>query len=208
MRRTSRGPEPSDSPHVQARDRPTSTSRGSSKLPRTFADHDTCSSTEHAYREASDLRKRVELTRELSNPSRTFRAAIGLAAKLGKGSGKRDAVSRSAQYGGARQIQTRLGPDELMELIAAYQAGVAVKQLAADFRISRSTVTAHMTRHGVRLHYPALTPDEVSEAARLYREGQSLANVGQYYGVAPSTINKVLREAGVPLRDTHGRERK
>jgi len=46
---------------------------------------------------------------------------------------------------------------------------------------------------------------QVDEAVRLYEEGWSLAWVGERIGVTARTVQLRLREAGVRMRDTHGR---
>ena len=73
-----------------------------------------------------------------------------------------------------KQVQHRLGSEEIDQLVAQYQAGAKVNDLAARFRINRYTVNQHIERAGVRLHYPALSPEEIEDAARLYMSGESL----------------------------------
>ena len=43
------------------------------------------------------------------------------------------------------------------------------------------------------------------QAKQLYAEGYSLAVIGKQLGLSPTTIGTVLQEAGVRLRDNHGR---
>ncbi len=103
-----------------------------------------------------------------------------------------------------RQIQHRLSTDEVQRLIQLYTQGELIDDLAAQFRISRTTVMNHVERAGAPRRRNALT-DRFDEARQLYDEGWSLAKIGQHLGVNASTVWHALRKAGVPMRDTHGR---
>jgi hypothetical protein len=84
------------------------------------------------------------------------------------------------------------------ELVSSYLAGAKVKDLAVRHRINRS---------GVRRHYPALLPEEVTEAARLYRSRKSLLDVGDHFGAQASTSRTYPLNAGIEMRDRHGKKR-
>jgi predicted ArsR family transcriptional regulator len=45
-----------------------------------------------------------------------------------------------------RQVQNRLGPYEIDELVQAREAGATIRELAAQFRIHRTTVMKHLQR--------------------------------------------------------------
>ena len=107
----------------------------------------------------------------------------------------------------SKQVQHRLGSEEVDQVVADYQAGAKIKDLAAQYRINRSTVLEHIRRARVRKHYPALIPEEVDEAAQLYLSGQSLVSVGEQFGVNASTVRTALVRAGVEMRDCQGRVR-
>ncbi len=47
----------------------------------------------------------------------------------------------------------RLSPADVHELIAAYEAGATISQLAADLGVHRTTVAAHLDRHQVPRHH-------------------------------------------------------
>jgi hypothetical protein len=51
--------------------------------------------------------------------------------------------------------------DQVLELNAAYRAGVPINALAVQLQIHRSTVLDHVTRTGTRRRYPALVPVEI-----------------------------------------------
>ncbi|HEY1644794.1 MAG TPA: hypothetical protein VGF75_00225 [Candidatus Saccharimonadales bacterium] len=51
----------------------------------------------------------------------------------------------------SKQIQHRLKPEEIDQLVNAYKAGELVKDLADRFLIHRTTVIEHVKRSGVKL---------------------------------------------------------
>jgi DNA-binding CsgD family transcriptional regulator len=98
-------------------------------------------------------------------------------------------------------IQRRLGPDEVIELVAAYRQGIPVEELAASFQINRTTVLGHVRRHGVpKRDRRALRQDDVERAVTLYAEGRSADWVAAELWVAPGTVRRALKDAGVTLR--------
>ena len=98
-------------------------------------------------------------------------------------------------------MQLRLGPGEVADLVAAYRTGVPVEELAASFRVNRTTVLGHVRRHGVpKRDRRALKGDEVDRAVALYARGQSADVVAAQLGVAASTVRRALNDAGVALR--------
>ena len=50
-----------------------------------------------------------------------------------------------------RQVQRRLRPPEIAELVAGYRAGATIYELAGEFRINRNTVSATLEREGIPL---------------------------------------------------------
>ncbi|MDA8075027.1 MAG: hypothetical protein M0Z40_07315 [Actinomycetota bacterium] len=94
------------------------------------------------------------------------------------------------------------------ELAAAYCQGVPVEELAASFRINRTTVLGHVRRHGVpKRDHRALRQDDVDKAVKLYAEGRSAEWVAEEMEVAASTVRRALKDAGVVLRPS-GRQRR
>lgn len=97
-------------------------------------------------------------------------------------------------------VQRRLGPDEVTELVAAYRQGVPVAELAASFRVNRTTVLGHVRRHGVpRRNRRALLQVDVDRAVKLYAEGRSAEWLAEELRVAPTTVRRALKDAGVSL---------
>lgn len=81
-----------------------------------------------------------------------------------------------------RQAQRRLSPAELEALIAEYEAGARVCELAKVYDLHRTTVARHIARAGKTR--PVMTEAQIDEAVVLYRDGWTLHNVGQHLGVA------------------------
>jgi hypothetical protein len=99
-----------------------------------------------------------------------------------------------------RQHQRRLSMTEVTKLVSAYEQQASVKELAQQFGIHRTTVTALLQRHGVELRHSGLEPTEVQAAANLYRQGWTLARLGEMLGADSTTIWRMLRAAGVKMR--------
>jgi predicted DNA-binding protein (UPF0251 family) len=60
-------------------------------------------------------------------------------------------VERSAPTPRAKQTQRRLTPVEELEAIDAYRSGLTVYEVGEKFGIHRTTVSAIMQRHGVKM---------------------------------------------------------
>jgi DNA-directed RNA polymerase specialized sigma24 family protein len=102
-------------------------------------------------------------------------------------------------------IARRLKDAEVDELVAAYEAGATVYQLADRFRINRRTVSKIIKRRGVETRWQRLTEADVDEAEHLYAQGWSLARVGERLGVSDDTVRLRLLKRGVQMRDPHWR---
>jgi hypothetical protein len=103
-------------------------------------------------------------------------------------------------------VQTRLTVDAIDQLVADYRDGATVPQLADRFQVHRTTVSAHLQRHGVprRANRRKLTDKQIAEAAKLYVAGWSTAKVGKQFNVSAETALQTLRKAGVPIRARNG----
>jgi len=97
-----------------------------------------------------------------------------------------------------RQAQRGLSPTDVEALIAEYEAGARVCELAKVYDLHRTTVAKHVARAGKTR--PVMTEAQIDEAVVLYRDGWTLHNVGQHLGVADQTIRRVLVERGVTIR--------
>jgi uncharacterized protein (DUF433 family) len=117
------------------------------------------------------------------------------------------AGQRLVAPGRPKQVQRRLRPHEVEELIEAYQAGATVYELGAHFGMNRKSVSIILEREGIPRRYNLLTGPDLERAVELYGQGDSLATIGAVFDINPSTVRKALLEAGVGMRDCHGRER-
>ena len=105
-------------------------------------------------------------------------------------------------------VQRRLAPGEVADLVAAYRQGIPVEELAASFRVHRTTVLGHVRRHGVpKRQGRALQGGDVNRVAQLYAAGKSADWVAAQLGVAASTVRRTLKDAGVALRPGGRRRR-
>ena len=101
-----------------------------------------------------------------------------------------------------RQLQRRLPAELVSELLAAYQGGASLSELSGKFQVHRTTVMAHLDRHGVprRGQQRKLTGQQVIQASQLYRSGWSLVKIGDHFQVDAATVRRALRRAGFQLR--------
>ena len=143
----------------------------------------------------------VDLQGRLSNPPYDFgRAVKALQRMLVR--------PRQDQPGGQRvvQVQRRLKPAEVDELVLMYEAGSSVPVVAESFGINRETVSLHLQRRGVRRRANArkLGIEGAEVAVALYAAGNSLSTVGSHLGVDAATVRRELANAGVPIRKRPG----
>lgn len=97
---------------------------------------------------------------------------------------------------------TRLQPNQIAELLADYQAGTHLRELATKYAVSESTVKRHIRASGVEHRKTrALARDQIQEAARLYvHDGWSILKLSKHLHCAEDTVRKALRNEGVELR--------
>jgi hypothetical protein len=91
--------------------------------------------------------------------------------------------------------------------VEAYLAGATVYELAGRFGIHRNTVSSILERAGGPPPLQLADRATLIGPSGLYHEGDSPATIGQLFEIDPSTVRKALIEAGVRMRDTHGRQR-
>ncbi|WP_459986867.1 hypothetical protein, partial [Nocardioides sp. AN3] len=84
----------------------------------------------------------------------------------------------------------RLNETQLNRLVAGYEGGATVFELAAEFGIGRNTVALQLKGAGVTMRRSGHTPTdaEVDETVRLYKSGLSLAKMGQRLGFVARTV--------------------
>jgi transposase-like protein len=103
-----------------------------------------------------------------------------------------------------RQVQRRLSPDETSKLIAGYEAGDHVKELALRHNLHRETISKILTRHGIARPPKGIPPELIAGVAADYKNGLSLATIGNKLSVEPATVALALRKAGIELRPRRG----
>lgn len=103
------------------------------------------------------------------------------------------------------QRQNHLDPAAQLEVVAAYQAGASMNEVARAFKMHRTTVVAILKRHGVPQRPRVMSPEQVQAARELYESGLPLAAVGERLGFNGLTIANRLRALGVQLRGPNER---
>jgi predicted DNA-binding protein YlxM (UPF0122 family) len=143
----------------------------------------------------------VEVTGQLSN--------FGVREKLLKLHESRSTpcAGFSESVSSGHRSQHWLTKTEFTDLLAGYEHGGAINELAARYRISRTTVMKHLDRAGVPRRWRKLETTDIDRAKVRYGTGLSLAEVAAAFEVYPSTIHAAFRKAGVTMRDPHGRQR-
>lgn len=146
-------------------------------------------------------RLRVDVVQVLSNP---LHPAFRLLADYRGISLVEAMVQRPMTEHRPVRVQHWLEPDEIAELVATYQAGATIDELAARFAVHRTTVMGHLGRSGVTRRQRGLAPEQVEEAARFYLGGWSLARVGDHFQVGAETVRRNLMSAGCTIRPRPG----
>jgi DNA invertase Pin-like site-specific DNA recombinase len=112
--------------------------------------------------------------------------ALGLVTGWG-GKGRPEAPQRAI-----RHTPQPLDPDQVSELVAAFEAGVEVKQLATVYGINRSTVQDHLKRRGVRRRRRKLNGAAIEKIVGLYLQGWTIEAIGPELRVGASTVRRAL----------------
>lgn len=102
-----------------------------------------------------------------------------------------------------RQGQRRLTPEQIKQLVARYQAGATVYELADEFKCDRTTVSKKLKDAGITLRRTPPTESQIDEMVRLYESGLSLERTGEKVGFTAHTVLTYLRRRGVQTRGTH-----
>jgi DNA invertase Pin-like site-specific DNA recombinase len=102
-----------------------------------------------------------------------------------------------------KQENHRLSAEQVAQLVAAYQAGGKVTQLARQFGVHRFTVYRLLKQAGV-LRARGIQVEDLPDVVRLYEAGWSPARLADEYGVVVSTVASTLRKAGVTIRPRPG----
>ena len=103
-------------------------------------------------------------------------------------------------------VARRLSPDTIQQLVEDYRCGMPSTQLTIKYHLGKGTVLRLIRARGIQLRRQPMTDSEIHQAIKLYSQGLSLATVGERLGYDPTVIWHALTRAGVPRRDSHGRE--
>jgi hypothetical protein len=84
--------------------------------------------------------------------------------------------------------QTSITPTLRAELVARYEAGATIRELAAWSGAHRQTVVRHLVRAGIESRNQGLTCEQAKVAAGLYLDGLTLVEIASRLGFrrAPS----------------------
>jgi hypothetical protein len=104
--------------------------------------------------------------------------------------------------------EERLGPETVAQLVADYEAGATSLDLMASYSLGKGTVLRLLRQHGATLRQQPLTTEQIAKSIELYQQGWSLAKIGRLFGREHTVIRAVLVRAGIPRRDSHGRQRR
>jgi transposase-like protein len=115
-------------------------------------------------------------------------------------------VGRSTRDDPGPPVQRHLTPSDFETVVAQYQCGRSLKDLAREFGVHHRTVADYLERLGIarRVNFPKLSPADVKRAAAQYGAGESLAAVGKVLKVDASTVQWALKRAGIPIRPRPG----
>jgi len=102
------------------------------------------------------------------------------------------------------QRQRRLDDQERTQLLASYNEGVMISDLAEMFGISQSAALANLARLGAEPRR-GIVQRRLEEARSLYAQGWSLSRLGRHFGVNPATVRYTFVKAGVRMRPRPGR---
>jgi len=91
-------------------------------------------------------------------------------------------------------------------VVAGYQSGRSLNDLAREFGVYRRTVADHLERLSIarRLNLPKLSAADVKRAITRYQAGDSLVTLGKALNVDASTVQRALRRAGIQIRPRPG----
>lgn len=146
----------------------------------------------------------MDLSGQLSNPQ----PALEAVADQDIGTPAQRSPEKAQLPGGVPQPRQRtakpLKPAQVDALVAGYEAGKTMNELAAEYGIHRVTVSSNLRRAGTSLRRPGLNAKQIVEAAGLYEAGWSSGRLAERFGVSYDTVLRALRQSEVPIRPRRG----
>ncbi len=98
---------------------------------------------------------------------------------------------------GRRARQLRHAETE--QLVQRYLEVRNMREVAREFRVSRTTVAKLLDERGIDTS-PGMTKADRETAARLYAQGLSSGQIGKQLGFDNHTILNAIRNAGITVR--------
>jgi DNA-directed RNA polymerase specialized sigma24 family protein len=114
-------------------------------------------------------------------------------------SGASSEPAARARPGTARRLRS----DDLDALVAGYEAGKTMKELAGEFGVSRQTVGGHLRRAKVPVRRAGLVSGQLAEVVALYESGWTSRELAERFDVSSDTVLRTLRRQGVEVRSRH-----
>jgi hypothetical protein len=151
------------------------------------------------------VRNRVALNGQLLNPPPALCQLADLA--IGTPEGLVPENARPAPPAPRPKSRTArpLEPVQVDTLLASYQTGKTMKDLATEFGIDRRTVSTHHLRQaGIGTRRGGLDENQMIEAAQLYEADWSSGRLAERFGVSADKVLKMLWRAGVAIRPRRG----
>ena len=99
-----------------------------------------------------------------------------------------------------KQKQVRLSEAEMDLVVAAYNDGLTLDELASAFGAYPTTLANRLEKRGIQRRGRRLSDEQIEEATDLYKQGWSLARLGERFDVHPESVRYRLRRAGVKMR--------
>lgn len=97
------------------------------------------------------------------------------------------------------------------ELVAAYQAGAAISDLASKYRANTATVRRALTDRGIEIRAEwtrvkgsklakMFGKEEVAKMVEMYNSGKSMEDIRNEFHISAPTVSKILRGQNVAIR--------
>ena len=147
----------------------------------------------------------MDLSTKFSNPRREVKALVR---RVLRGGSARKQHSREPQIADSRgpnvrelrSPQTLLNREQVASLVAEYESGVAVQELAAKYGVHRGTVSAHARRQGIPPRRRSLSEAERETVMRLYEDGLTMSEIADQFSVSTGAVRTALVLEGVTIQ--------
>lgn len=147
----------------------------------------------------------MDLPKRFSNKRPALKSLIRRVLKGSEGHGPRNRGperhdTRGAVAKNPTKPQTRLTSEQRAELVADYESGMPVREIAAKYRVHRGTIPSIVVQAGGSVRAPGLTEEVRARAVALYVQGMTLRRVAEELGADDKTVRKAIVDAGAILR--------